>query len=161
MSVELVEVVRSGFRECIHRGSLIVLDPDGEVLVSLGEVHTPIYPRSSNKPMQAVALLRAGFVPRDSAELAIATASHEGEADHVEAVERILSGAGFTEKDLRCPTDLPGNELTRAEVLAAGRTPRSIYMNCSGKHAAMLAACAANGWDTTATPTPATRCSSW
>lgn len=148
MSVELVEVVRSGFRECVHRGSLIVLDPDGEVLVSLGEVHTPIYPRSSNKPMQAVALLRAGFVPRDSAELAIATASHEGEGDHVEAVERVLSGAGFTEKDLRCPTDLPGNELARAEVLAAGRTPRSIYMNCSGKHAAMLAACAANGWDT-------------
>ncbi len=147
MSVELVEVVRSGFRECVHRGSLIVLDPDGGVLVSLGEVHTPIYPRSSNKPMQAVALLRAGFVPRDSAELAIATASHEGEADHVEAVERVLSGAGFTEKDLRCPTDLPGNELARAEVLAAGRTPRSIYMNCSGKHAAMLATCAAGGWD--------------
>ena len=148
MSVELVEVVRSGFRECVHRGSLIVLDPEGEVLVSLGEVHTPIYPRSSNKPLQAVALLRAGFVPRDSAELAIATASHEGEADHVEAVERVLAGAGFTEKDLRCPTDLPGNELARAEVLAAGRTPRSVYMNCSGKHAAMLAACAANGWDT-------------
>ncbi|WP_016932859.1 asparaginase [Rhodococcus sp. R1101] len=148
MSIELVEVVRSGFRECVHRGSLIVLDPDGEVLVSVGEVHTPIYPRSSNKPLQAVALLRAGFVPRDSAELAIATASHEGEADHVEAVDRLLTGAGFTEKNLRCPTDLPGNELARAEVLAAGGTPRSIYMNCSGKHAAMLAACTANGWDT-------------
>ncbi|MGI9206490.1 MAG: asparaginase, partial [Rhodococcus sp. (in: high G+C Gram-positive bacteria)] len=53
MSVELVEVVRSGFRECVHRGSLIVLDPQGEVVVSLGEVHTPIYPRSSNKPLQA------------------------------------------------------------------------------------------------------------
>ncbi|MEU5840824.1 asparaginase [Rhodococcus sp. NPDC047139] len=148
MSVELVEVVRSGFRECVHRGSLIVLDPAGEVLVSLGEVHTPIYPRSSNKPLQAVALLRAGFVPRDSAELAIATASHEGEADHIEAVEQVLAGAGFDEKDLRCPPDLPGNELTRAELLAAGRPPRSIYMNCSGKHAAMLAACAANDWDT-------------
>lgn len=148
MSVELVEVVRSGFRECVHRGSLIVLAPDGEVLISLGEVHTPIYPRSSNKPLQAVALLRAGFVPRDTAELAIATASHEGEADHVEAVERVLSDAGFTDEDLRCPADLPGNELARAELLAAGRPPRPIYMNCSGKHAAMLATCAVNGWET-------------
>ncbi|UYP19593.1 asparaginase [Rhodococcus sp. Z13] len=148
MSVELVEVVRSGFRECVHRGSLIVLDPAGEVVVSLGEVHTPIYPRSSNKPLQAVALLRAGFVPRDSAELAIATASHEGETEHVEAVQRLLDGAGFTETDLACPADVPGNERARAEVLASGGERRPVYMNCSGKHAAMLAACAANGWDT-------------
>lgn len=148
MSVELVEVVRSGFRECVHRGSLIVLDPQGEVVVSLGEVHTPIYPRSSNKPLQAVAMLRAGFRPRDSRELAIATASHEGESDHVELVEELLDAAGFAEHDLLCPPDLPGNELARAEVLAAGRGPRRVYMNCSGKHAAMLATCAVNGWDT-------------
>ncbi|MGC5163984.1 asparaginase [Rhodococcus sp. DT1] len=148
MSVELVEVVRSGFRECVHRGSLIVLDPQGEVVVSLGEVHTPIYPRSSNKPLQAVAMLRSGFVPRSSAELAIATASHEGETEHVELVEKLLTAHGFGEQDLQCPEDLPGNELARAEVLAAGRAPRAAYMNCSGKHAAMLAVCAARGWDT-------------
>jgi len=148
LSVELVEVVRSGFRECVHRGSLVVLDPRGEVLVSLGEVHTPIYPRSTNKPLQTVAMLRLGFTPRDTAELAIATASHEGESDHVELVEDLLDATGFTERDLLCPADLPGNELARAEVLAAGRGPRPVYMNCSGKHAAMLATCAAHGWST-------------
>lgn len=147
MSVELVEVVRSGFRECVHRGSLIVLDPRGEVLISLGEVHTPIYPRSSNKPLQATALLRNGFVPRTTAELAIATASHEGESEHVELVEDLLDEYGFDETDLLCPADLPGNELARAEVLASGRPPRTVYMNCSGKHAAMLAACAGSDWD--------------
>lgn len=148
MSVDLVEVVRSGFRECVHRGSMIVLDARGEVLVSLGEVHTPIYPRSSNKPLQAVAMLRAGFAPRSTADLAVATASHEGEAGHVEAVEQLLAAADVDEADLRCPPDLPANELARAELLAAGRPPRPIYMNCSGKHAAMLATCRANGWDT-------------
>ncbi|MBM4555930.1 asparaginase [Rhodococcus hoagii] len=146
MSVELVEVVRSGFRECVHRGSLVVLAPDGTTSVELGEVHTPIYPRSSNKPMQAVALLRAGFVPRSTEELAIASASHEGEAAHVELVERLLEHTGLEESRLLCPPDLPGNEQARAEVLAAGAPRRAVYMNCSGKHAAMLAACVANDW---------------
>jgi len=148
VSVELVEVVRSGFRECVHRGSLVVLAPDGKPTISLGEVHTPIYPRSSNKPMQAVALLRSGFVPRSSEELAIASASHEGEATHVDLVERLLSGAGLDETHLQCPPDLPANELARAEALASRTAPRPVYMNCSGKHAAMLAVCAANGWPT-------------
>ncbi|AUM16524.1 asparaginase [Rhodococcus ruber] len=146
MSVELVEVVRSGFRECVHRGSLVVLDPAGDVRLALGEIRTPIYPRSSNKPLQAVALLRQGFVPRSTEELAIATASHEGEAGHVRLVEALLAGHGFTEDDLQCPPDLPGNEPARATIVAAGHPRRTVYMNCSGKHAAMLATCAANGW---------------
>lgn len=148
VSVELVEVVRSGFREGVHRGSLVVLDPGGAALVALGEVHAPIYPRSANKPWQAVALLRAGFVPADSAELALATASHEGEPIHVESVEALLARRGLTESDLLCPPALPANELARAQVLAAGGSPRRIYMNCSGKHAAMAATCIANGWPT-------------
>ncbi|CAM2923658.1 asparaginase [Prescottella defluvii] len=146
MSVELVEVVRSGFRECVHRGSLVVLTPGGAPGLELGEVHTPIYPRSSNKPMQAVALLRSGFVPESSEQLAIASASHEGEPEHVALVEQLLDRHGLDERQLQCPPDLPANELARAEVLASGRPPRSVYMNCSGKHAAMLAACAANDW---------------
>ncbi|MBD0322531.1 MAG: asparaginase [Aldersonia sp.] len=148
MSVELVEVVRSGFRECVHRGSVVVLRPDGEVVAELGEVHTPIYPRSSNKPMQAVALLRCGFEPVDADELAIATSSHSGERRHVELVRRLLARYGLTEDQLRCPPDLPGNELARATVLARNRERRRIYMNCSGKHAAMLAACVVNDWPT-------------
>lgn len=148
MSVELVEVVRSGFRECVHRGSLVVLSPDGGVQLALGEVYTPIYPRSSNKPLQAVAMLRSGFTPENTAELAIAAASHEGESEHVELIEELLERSGFDEDDLLCPADLPGNELARAEVLVAGRPPRTVYMNCSGKHAAMLATCAVNGWPT-------------
>ncbi|MGW4367370.1 asparaginase [Nocardia takedensis] len=146
MGVELVEVVRSGFRECVHRGSVVVLDADGEPTRELGEVHLPIFPRSTNKPLQAITLLRNGFEPVDDAELAIATASHFGEPDHLALVRRLLDRFGFTEDDLACPPDLPFEDRARAAALADG--PRRIYMNCSGKHAAMLATCAINGWPT-------------
>lgn len=148
MSVELVEVVRSGFRECVHRGSVVLLDSDGETEFELGEVHGPIYPRSTNKPLQALALLRSGFAPADDEELAIAIASHYGEPDQLAAVRRLLDRNGFTEDDLECPPDLPLGELPRARLLAAGEPPARILMNCSGKHAAMLATCAANSWPT-------------
>ncbi|MCP2291846.1 asparaginase [Nocardia amikacinitolerans] len=147
MSIELVEVVRSGFRECVHRGSVVILDAHGEPTHQLGEVHVPIFPRSTNKPMQAITLLRNGFEPVDEAELAIATASHFGEPDHVALVQRLLDRFGFPEKALECPPDLPFEERARAAALT-GDEPRRIYMNCSGKHAAMLATCAINGWPT-------------
>ncbi|MGQ4600216.1 asparaginase [Nocardia sp. R6R-6] len=146
MSVELVEVVRSGLRECVHRGSVVVLDAAGGTSLALGEVHLPIFPRSTNKPMQAIALLRNGFEPRDDAELAVATASHYGEPDHIALVRGLLDRFGFSEAALQCPPDLPFDEHSRAAALSDGRQPHPIYMNCSGKHAAMLATCAVNGW---------------
>ncbi|MEU2031586.1 asparaginase [Nocardia amamiensis] len=148
MSVELVEVVRSGFRECVHRGSVVVLDAEGEPTLALGEVHLPIFPRSTNKPMQAITMLRNGFEPLDDAELAIATASHYGEPDHIALVRRLLDRFGFSEASLACPPDLPFDERARAAALSDGQQPHPIYMNCSGKHAAMLATCAVNGWPT-------------
>ncbi|MEU1522896.1 asparaginase [Nocardia rhamnosiphila] len=149
MSVDLVEVVRSGFRECVHRGSVVIIGPDGEPTFAAGSVHVPIYPRSTNKPLQALTLLKHGFTPLDDAELAIATASHTGEPEHIELVERLLRRFGFGEDDLACPPDLPGDERTRAGVLYRGEKPAKRYMNCSGKHAAMLATCAVNGWPVT------------
>ncbi|WP_227998302.1 asparaginase [Nocardia australiensis] len=148
MSVELVEVVRSGFRECVHRGSAVIIAPDGAPSLTLGEVHLPIFPRSTNKPMQAITLLRNGFEPIDDAELAIATASHYGEPDHVALVRRLLDRFGFDEDALECPPDLPSDERARLDALADPAGPRRVYMNCSGKHAAMLATCAINGWPT-------------
>lgn len=146
MSVDLVEVVRSGFRECVHRGSVVILGADGESTHTLGEVHVPIFPRSTNKPMQAITLLRNGFDPVDEAELAIATASHFGEPDHIALVRRLLDRFGFDDQALDCPPDYPFEERARATALELG--PRRIYMNCSGKHAAMLATCVINGWPT-------------
>jgi L-asparaginase II len=148
----LVEVWRGGLGtevlESVHRGALVVLDADGAPLLAAGDVTRPVLPRSSNKPVQALAYLAAGWQPRDDRELAIAAASHNGEDGHVELARGVLDAAGLGPEDLGCPPALPQHEATRAQWLGAGRAPERLAMNCSGKHAAMLAACVAAGWPT-------------
>jgi L-asparaginase II len=142
----LAEVVRSGFVESVHHGSVVVLDASGSALASAGIVDVPIFPRSSNKPLQAVGMLRAGLRPRDEADLALISGSHYGEPFHVQRVREMLSAAGLAEDALRCPPSLPISESERDAVLRTGGGPSRILMNCSGKHAGMLATCAGNGW---------------
>ena len=144
----LVEVWRSGFLESVHRGSLVVVGSDGSVLHAVGDVDRPVLPRSANKPVQATALLAAGWAPRTAEELAIGAGSHSGEDGHRELVAGMLAAAGLTPDDLGCPPALPMHDPTFAAWLAAGREPERLAMNCSGKHAAMLAACVAAGWPT-------------
>ena len=143
----LAEVVRSGFAESRHRGSIVVVASDGTTMRRAGAVDVPIFPRSSNKPMQAVAMLSCGL-DLDGELLALAAASHAGEDFHVTGVRKILAGAGLTEDALQCPPDLPLDEEARHAVLLTGGEKRRLYMNCSGKHAAMLATCVAAGWPT-------------
>ncbi|MCX9193240.1 asparaginase [Carbonactinospora thermoautotrophica] len=142
----LAEVVRSGFVESVHHGSLVALDADGGAAFAIGDVDSPVFPRSANKPMQAVGALRAGL-DLDGELLALVAASHAGEPFHVEGVRRILAGAGLTEDALRTPPDLPLDQAAAAEALLRGDAS-PVTMNCSGKHAGMLAACVAAGWDT-------------
>lgn len=106
-----------------------------------------MFPRSSNKPMQAIAMLGCGFGLHGNL-LALAAASHSGEDFHVEGVRQILAAAGLNESDLQCPPDLPLDEQARDALLRRGGQADSIHMNCSGKHAAMLATCVAAGWPT-------------
>jgi L-asparaginase II len=141
----LVDIVRSGFVEGHHRGSVVALDADGQVAWTIGEVVAPIYPRSCNKPMQAVAMLRCGL-DLDGELLALASASHSGEEFHIEGVRRILAGAGLDESFLQTPPDNPLDDQARAAYIRAGNQPSSIAMNCSGKHAGMLATCIVNDW---------------
>ncbi|MBE1533423.1 asparaginase [Actinomadura algeriensis] len=139
----LVEVERSGFVESRHRGAAVGLAADGTAAVRAGTVDEPIFPRSANKPLQAVAMLRSGL-DLEGELLALAAGSHSGEDFHVEGVEKILAGAGLTADDLRCPESWPidpGTSRTCEE-------PSRVRMNCSGKHAAMLATCVAAGWPT-------------
>lgn len=142
-----VEVVRSGFVESVHTVRVGVVDPDGRLVLARGDTGSPVFPRSSNKPAQAVAMLEAGLGSRDEL-LALAGASHSGQPFHVEGVRRVLGAAGLTEDDLQCPPDLPGHEPSREAVLRAGGGPARVYMNCSGKHSAMLATCVTAGWST-------------
>jgi L-asparaginase II len=144
----LVEVWRSGFLESAHRGSLVVLDASGAVTFAAGAVGRPILPRSSNKPVQATALLAAGWAPRSAAELAIGAGSHNGEDGHRGLAGAMLAAVGLGPDDLGCPPALPQHEATRAAWLVGDRMPDRLAMNCSGKHAAMLAACVGAGWPT-------------
>jgi L-asparaginase II len=143
---QLAEVVRSGFVEGLHRGSVVVLGPGGETVAAAGDVTAPIFPRSSNKPMQAVGMLRAGLRLADPGDLALASASHSGQEFHISRVRALLRSVNLDESALRCPPDLPLDEEARAAVLRAGGTRDRIYMNCSGKHTAMLLTCLAAGW---------------
>ncbi len=142
----LVEVVRNGWVESVHRGSVYVSGPDGQPARQAGKPHESCFPRSATKPMQAVAMLRSGLDLDDEEDLALATASLSGEPVHVERVRALLASAGLSEDDLGCPPQLPIGEGAAHAVLAAGGGPARVLMNCSGKHAAMLLTCQAAGW---------------
>jgi L-asparaginase II len=143
----LAEVVRSGFVESRHRGAVIALAADGTALLTAGTADAPMFPRSSNKPFQATAMVRCGL-KLDGELLALAAASHSGEDFHVAGVRTILSSAGLSEDDLLCPPDYPLDEHAHRAMVRAGAQPDRVHMNCSGKHAAMLATCVAAGWPT-------------
>ncbi|HQR28642.1 MAG TPA: asparaginase, partial [Nocardioides sp.] len=143
----VAEVVRSGIVEGHHYGAVVALAPDGSVDWAVGDVERPVLPRSCVKPLQAVGMLRCGLDLPDEL-LALVCASHSGEPFHVEGVRRILRGAGLSEASLQTPADLPLGDVARAELLRGGGSAAPVLMNCSGKHAGMLATCVARGWDT-------------
>ncbi|TVZ01016.1 asparaginase [Trebonia kvetii] len=147
----LAEVIRSGFVESRHRGSIVALTHDGLFAFTAGSANTPVYPRSANKPLQAAAMLRVGL-PLEGELLALAAASHSGEDYHARGVNDILDTAGLTAEDLQCPPALPIDEATARRLIREtpdGVAPESrVLYNCSGKHAAMLVTCIVNDWPT-------------
>ncbi|NBO26801.1 MAG: asparaginase [Actinobacteria bacterium] len=147
MSVPVAHVVRSGFVEGAHFGSAVVVDAQGKVEWSIGDVTSAMFPRSSNKLMQGLAMVRSGLPLRDEL-LALACASHSGEDFHISGVQDILNAANLDTSALQCPADWPLDEIERDTLLAAGQGKSSLYMNCSGKHSAMLFTSVLNGWDT-------------
>ena len=141
----LAEVVRSGLVESRHRGVVVHVDPAGRVDWAIGDPQTVVYPRSSNKPFQAMGMLAAGL-DLDGPELAIATSSHSGEPRHVELVRQVLERAGLDETALQTPPSYPLDPYEHARVLREGGARAPILMDCSGKHAAMLLTCVTRGW---------------
>ncbi|MGK3953579.1 asparaginase [Microbacterium sp. I2] len=145
-AVELAVVERSGFIESRHAGIAIVLAPDGTIAEKRGDPSALILPRSSLKPLQALACISAG-AQLDGERLALSTASHSGTDRHVAVVREILEAARVGEDALGCPPAWPGDTATRDELVRELRQPERVRMNCSGKHATMLLTCVVNGWD--------------
>jgi L-asparaginase II len=139
----LAEYVRDGVVESEHRGFLAALNADGSIFKSVGDVETKIFPRSTVKCAQASAMVRSGL-DLEPRLLALAQSSHSGAQMHLDGSREILASVGLAESALQCALDRP---LGDAERRAWGENPPTqIAMNCSGKHAAMLATCVKNGW---------------
>ena len=139
----LAEYVRDGVVESEHRGFLAALNADGSIFKSLGDIETKIFPRSTVKCAQASAMVRSGL-DLEPRLLALAQSSHSGADIHMNGAREILASVGLSESALQCALDRPFGD---AERRAWGeKPPTQIAMNCSGKHAAMLATCVKNGW---------------
>jgi len=147
----LVEVIRGNIVESRHSGAIAIADVEGRLLLALGDVSRPIYPRSAVKPLLAIPLIESGAADAfglGTSELAVACSSHSGDKVHVEAVSALLAKSGLKESRLACGAHWPVSEDATRELLRAGARPQPIHNNCSGKHAAMLATAVHLGLET-------------
>lgn len=137
----LVEVTRGAMVESRHRAAIAVVDTEGRVLLSAGDIERLIYPRSAIKPLQALGLVESGAADAfdcSDAEVALACASHNGEADQVSAAEAWLERIGCSERDLECGAQTPDHQATLEALLQSGKKGGALHNNCSGKHAGFL-----------------------
>lgn len=146
-AVELAVVVRSGFIESRHVGAAVLTSTDATIRAELGDGHQPVFPRSTLKLFQAQTALALGARLNDE-QTAIACGSHSGSSAHVAHVREILHASGLDDRALACPASWPRDRASRDALVRAGEASSAVYMECSGKHAAMLAACVAQGWPT-------------
>ena len=136
-----VEALRGGRVESRHRVSAVVVDDQGRIIASAGDVDQPIYPRSAIKPLQALSVIESGAADAfdiSREELALACASHGGEPMHVERVAAWLARLGLSEADLACGPHLPLHQPSAEALTASGKKPSRLHNNCSGKHTGML-----------------------
>jgi L-asparaginase II len=139
----LVEVVRGAIVESRHAGAVAVADVRGHLVVALGDVERPVFPRSAVKALQAIPLVESGAADAfglGDEELAVACASHSGDPVHIEAVRSLLAKAGLDESYLVCGAHWPVSDKAMRVLMRAGHAPQPVHNNCSGKHAGMLAA---------------------
>ncbi len=95
--VPLVETTRGGTTECVHYGSIAVVDAHGKLVASAGDPDSLNFTRSALKPLQALPFVEDGGLAHygfGSHELALMCASHSGEGMHVSVVQRILARVG-------------------------------------------------------------------
>jgi L-asparaginase II len=146
----LVEVLRGKTVESRHAGAIAVADADGRLVLALGDVERPVFPRSAVKAMQAIPLVESGAANAfglGDEELAVACASHSGDLVHVDAVQSLLARAGLDESYLACGAHWPVSDKAMRELMRSGRAAQAIHNNCSGKHAGMLAAAVHLGFE--------------
>ena len=146
--VPLIRTMRGGFPECLHVGSIAIVDADGRLIAGVGDAHGLNFTRSALKPLQALGFVQDGGMDRfgfDSQMLALMCASHGGEAMHVTVVQRMLERIGARESDLRCGCHPPSYYTHTSTSAPPGARFNQLHNNCSGKHAGFLAYCRMHG----------------
>jgi L-asparaginase II len=151
--VPIAVVDRNGLDESVHHGCAVVLGASGEVLRAVGDHTQVVFGRSCLKPLQAAAMARTS-VRLEVRQWALACASHDGSPVHLDVVRSTLAAAGLDERVLATTPDLPYDRVEADRVLLDGGGPSALAMNCSGKHAAFIATCVAEGWDVDGHLTP-------
>ena len=144
----LAEAIRGNWVENRHRGAYVVVDADGQIIASAGDIERPIFPRSAIKSMQALPIFARQAEDRfhhTEEELALACASHHGEDIHVATANGLLTRIGLSVADLECGAHAPTNAAAREALRAAGAEPSPLHNNCSGKHSGMLSVALAMG----------------
>lgn len=136
---------RSGVDESVHFGAVVGLASNGELAFSIGDHHLQMFPRSTTKPIQALAMVRAGLsLPAE--QLALVCSSHNGESIHQKTALEILATVGLDESALGNTADYPMHTHSAHEAIREGKKKSPLQMGCSGKHSGMLVTCAINGW---------------
>jgi L-asparaginase II len=146
----LVEVLRGQTVESGHRGAIAVIDAEGRLVLSLGDIERPIFARSAIKALQALPLVESGAADRyglGDAELAMACASHNGEDDHAAMAQTTLHRLGLDAPALECGAHWPMREAAARALAGRGGAPSSLHNNCSGKHAGFLCFACNEGHD--------------
>ncbi|MDB5622058.1 MAG: asparaginase [Devosia sp.] len=144
----LAQTTRGNWVENLHRGAFAVVDAEGRVIASAGDIERPVFPRSAIKSMQALAIFGSqaiGKFNHTPEELALACASHHGEEPHVSGVAHLLERLGLSARDLECGAHQPTNRAAREALRQAGAQPSALHNNCSGKHGGMLSVALAMG----------------
>ena len=138
----LIEVTRGPLLESAHTGALVIAGVSGPALVSLGDVHRPVFPRSAVKTVQCLPLIETGAADAfgyGAAEIALACASHSGTPRHTGVAAAMLARLGLGEEALGCGVHAPQAAAAANELLLDRRSPSQLHNNCSGKHAGMIA----------------------
>ena len=149
--VDLVQVVRGGVVDCVHRGRVVIAEQSGDILYAAGDPDAVVFLRSCAKPFQALAAVRSGAAARygfGPEQLAIMAGSHDGTAAQTAIVTDMLTALGLSTGDLQCGVGAPLNRAAYETLLSKGAKPSVLEHNCSGKHTGMLAACRVMGWHT-------------
>jgi L-asparaginase II len=144
----LAEAVRGNWVENRYRGAFALVDADGTIIASAGDIERPVFPRSAIKAMQALPIFvreAEGKFHHSDEELALACASHHGESNHVATADGLLKRIGLSVADLECGAHAPTNAAAREGLRAAGHEPSPLHNNCSGKHSGMLSVALAMG----------------